>query len=205
MNKYKVVIHTNKYAGNFERDLTAHLVGVIGDCEVGREYIQGTYPGNFEFIVEQRSDEDGIRRPCGICPIDNSLLSVDEIKQIWQDAIDHNTITYEGYIATKIDLIKRVDSGETLLGGWDRDSLNAEITRRREDISQLHKQIFNPNMTLHYAVEIYFIQKPSSDEFDFIKKRLSSFECRDTPKFLRMDIVEEVYTENVLESIMIGN
>lgn len=208
MRKYKIVIHTDKYAGNFERELTAYLVGQIGDCEVGLDYIQGSYPEDFEFIVEQRSDENGIRRPCGICPIDNSLLGDDEVKLIWLKTISSNITTYEGYIASKLSLLRRAESGEVLLGGWNVDNLNAEITRNREYIEMFNNVVYDPNMILNFAVEIYFTRKLIDDELISIKNRLKTFKDfyrRDTPKFLRMDVVEEVYTENILESIMIGN
>ena len=35
--EYKLVIKTNKYAGNFEREMCAYSTGSIGECEVGEE------------------------------------------------------------------------------------------------------------------------------------------------------------------------
>ncbi len=34
---YLFVVDTNKYAGNFERDMCAHMTGVVGESEVGEE------------------------------------------------------------------------------------------------------------------------------------------------------------------------
>lgn len=76
MNKYTLLINTNSYAGNFEREMTAYCTGVIGECEVGEELIESfnneiaskfnIQSDHFEDILEQRSDEDGCYRPCQI-------------------------------------------------------------------------------------------------------------------------------------------
>ena len=34
------VIDTKQYAGNFEREMCAHITGHIGECEVGRDMVQ---------------------------------------------------------------------------------------------------------------------------------------------------------------------
>ena len=59
---YAFVIDTDSYAGNFEREMTAHITGIIGECEVGKEYIE-KLSIDFEEIVKQVPDENGCRRP----------------------------------------------------------------------------------------------------------------------------------------------
>lgn len=37
-SKYIFIIDTDSYAGNFERELTAYITGVVGGCEVGDDF-----------------------------------------------------------------------------------------------------------------------------------------------------------------------
>ena len=56
-----VLIDTDSYAGNFERELCVHITGVIGECGVGEEFVnQQTFPAD----VLQIADEHGCSRPC---------------------------------------------------------------------------------------------------------------------------------------------
>ena len=62
------VITTNKYAGNFEREICAYCTGVIGDCGVG-EKIAEAFPYNkdkWEDKMLQSPDEHGCYRPVSI-------------------------------------------------------------------------------------------------------------------------------------------
>ena len=71
--KYILCFDTNKYAGNFERDLTAYATGQIGECEVGddqAELFYATVPqediDEIKDKILQESDENGCYRPCEI-------------------------------------------------------------------------------------------------------------------------------------------
>lgn len=72
--EYIFVIDTNKYSGNFERQMCAYCTGFYGECEVGKEYakmfdkdfnIEDEYEGDNIFYenIEYKSD-DGCSRPC---------------------------------------------------------------------------------------------------------------------------------------------
>jgi hypothetical protein len=64
--KYSIVVKTNQYAGNFERELCAHLTGIVGECEVGEEYVDETVTPIFEEFISQVPDDNGTRRPVGL-------------------------------------------------------------------------------------------------------------------------------------------
>jgi len=66
MANYSIVIKTNQYAGNFERELCAHLTGIIGECEVGEEYVDEAITEIFEESVGQMADDNGCRRPVSL-------------------------------------------------------------------------------------------------------------------------------------------
>ena len=68
-----VVLHTNKYAGNFERQMTAYITGQIGECNVGRaeeaiaaHELDEELLSYFEENIVHESDEHGCARPCYI-------------------------------------------------------------------------------------------------------------------------------------------
>jgi hypothetical protein len=61
---YAFVIDTNEYAGNFEREITAYCTGIIGECEVGEEFVDETISLIFEENIQQVGDDNGCARPC---------------------------------------------------------------------------------------------------------------------------------------------
>lgn len=71
--EYEVIIDTNKYSGNFEREMTGFVLGVIGDCEVGLKEAtqfaeQTPFPdyNPFEDMCSYVADDHGCQRPCAI-------------------------------------------------------------------------------------------------------------------------------------------
>lgn len=66
MANYAILIKTDSYAGNFEREMCAHLTGHIGECGVGDEYIDESIAEKFEDYVSQESDDDGCYRPAAL-------------------------------------------------------------------------------------------------------------------------------------------
>jgi len=67
------VIDTDKYSGNFERELCAYITGQTGDCGVGqkiKEHVYSTIPKDkidtFENLIGVEPDEHGCYRPVKI-------------------------------------------------------------------------------------------------------------------------------------------
>ena len=58
---FALVIDTNKYAGNFEREMTAFLTGIVGECEVGEEMVE-KLPISFDNVMLV-NDDHGCGRP----------------------------------------------------------------------------------------------------------------------------------------------
>lgn len=72
---YILLVHTDSYAGNFERELCAYMTGVVGECGVGddeaeifREDMEelGKDPDMFEDRLSQEADDHGTCRPASI-------------------------------------------------------------------------------------------------------------------------------------------
>lgn len=67
-----LVIDTNMYAGNFEREMVAFMTGQVGECGVGGKAaaaFQDQFPDkDFEDLVVSVPDERGCCRPASIYP-----------------------------------------------------------------------------------------------------------------------------------------
>jgi hypothetical protein len=61
-----VVVATDKYAGNFEREMCAYCTGVVGDCEVGKDLAAGFPHGEWCDRMLQFPDDHGCHRPASI-------------------------------------------------------------------------------------------------------------------------------------------
>lgn len=74
---YGIIIDTDKYAGNFEREVCAWVTGHIGDCGVGGELVENKITKQFPNIG-QKTDDHGCWRPTEVWPNDekkyNSLI-----------------------------------------------------------------------------------------------------------------------------------
>jgi hypothetical protein len=66
MLEYAVIVRTDSYAGNFERELCAHLTGQIGECEVGKSYVDPEISDVFDSMVTRKSDDNGCWRPVSL-------------------------------------------------------------------------------------------------------------------------------------------
>jgi len=70
-NCYGLVIDTDQYAGNFEREMCAFLTGHTGDCGVGDNYITEDLDDDLFGNVISVPDEHGCYRPVSIYPVKN--------------------------------------------------------------------------------------------------------------------------------------
>lgn len=75
-----VVVQTDAYAGNFEREMGAYCTGSIGDCEVGSEQLDD-FPSKMLKLSDKMlpvPDDHGCHRPCSIwqAPLSKSYNSV---------------------------------------------------------------------------------------------------------------------------------
>ena len=94
-----VVISTDNYTGNFERELCAYSTGIIGSCGVGEELAQKFYEemelvdfkdwngvdvetcgedfnNPFFLIIQQKADDNGHRRPCAMWQMANTRMAI---------------------------------------------------------------------------------------------------------------------------------
>jgi hypothetical protein len=76
--RFIFIIDTDKYAGNFEREMCAYMTGHVGECGVGEniaEDFEEEFPREykkFEAIILKVTDDNGCFRPVQIEPIKNT-------------------------------------------------------------------------------------------------------------------------------------
>lgn len=64
--EYQVLVKTNSYAGNFERELCAFMTGHIGECEVGSELVNPDVKAKFENFIRTMPDDHACYRPVAL-------------------------------------------------------------------------------------------------------------------------------------------
>lgn len=76
-NCFGLIIETDKYAGNFEREFCAYVTGRIGECGVGDELIDPkTDYSMFEESVISMPDDHGCNRPVTLCGYDAQSVMI---------------------------------------------------------------------------------------------------------------------------------
>lgn len=77
--KYRVVITTNTFALNFDKEICAYVTGQIGECKTGvdRQYKASSYArGLFEKSMERRMCDDNLWRPVAISESDSNAFEL---------------------------------------------------------------------------------------------------------------------------------
>jgi hypothetical protein len=81
--EYRFVINTNRYAGNFEREMCAYITGQVGECGVGSS-LAGEFNAEegadladeFERIIKFKMDDVGCSRPVSLSNVDSNNLEI---------------------------------------------------------------------------------------------------------------------------------
>lgn len=61
---YELVVKTNSYAGNFEREMCAYMTGITGfEDSTGGEYVDEEIKERFEQKISNKQDDNGTWRP----------------------------------------------------------------------------------------------------------------------------------------------
>jgi len=123
MKEYAIVVRTDSYAGNFERELCAHLTGQIGECEVGEEYVDKEIQKIFNSLVTRKSDDHGCWRPVSLggcqltpgysgqdaviwlskLPTSEHMKIIREKASTFSDVYPENAYRYKPFIPIKIE------------------------------------------------------------------------------------------------------
>lgn len=93
-----VIIDTDQYAGNFEREMCAFITGHIGDCEVGESEASKAQEEivNQEWFmnnISSKPDDNGCWRPCKLYMSPNNQHN--NSVAIFVDELPTNTVLAE--------------------------------------------------------------------------------------------------------------
>lgn len=172
---FVLVIDTEEYSGNFERELTAYATGQIGDCGVGveeadiaNEQLQEAFKEEIEQIIGSFLDEHGVRRPCEIWPTPgwfNNGAGGHFREGDLGAAEEHKKHYYASELAKL--------PGQLKSWGWQKEASDAEIAYVKERASRLVCEC-----PAYLSVGIAFETKPSTELIHEIVKRAQEFLCR---------------------------
>ncbi len=137
---YIVLISTNNYSGNFERELTAYVTGCYGECEVGKreanDFLNNVEDDSLFTEIAYCIHDDTASRPCSIWPnadgIYNSVAIFfnDKPLPVEMAIIRDRLSTYNSFRAGQdkdpisingIELVKVNKPSYTSIGSWDLD------------------------------------------------------------------------------------
>lgn len=176
----KVIIHTNKYAGNFEREMCAYITGHIGDCGVGSNLVDEKYTPMFEpYILQIDEENTGCKRPVKIYPnpryANNGLghsfdsSSLNECKEAQQHHIDY----------IKNDKLKKLYETLEFYKGT-----RADVSYTKEQIESVEKEISDyasippleiPSYPSYHSVCIYFKDNIPKNLLEIVVERANNF------------------------------
>lgn len=183
------IIDTDKYAGNFERELCAYITGRFGDCEVGKEYTdlfnkQSTVNEDFFDNVETRADENGCYRPCSIWEtpgwFNNGMGGhfresdphADE--KALKAYVKEIESTYGGYIKSTLKC-KDLSPEEKKRTGWTDAAIKREVKRHEKEIEKARKAKKTQRYPAYNSVAIFFYTKPTEKQIELMKERALKF------------------------------
>lgn len=64
--EYALVIRTDSYAGNFEREMCAYVTGNIGEFEVSKKYIDSSITDKWKELIVEKLDDRGYWGPVSL-------------------------------------------------------------------------------------------------------------------------------------------
>lgn len=179
-----LIVDTDTYSGNFERQLTAYLTGQLGECGVGKEMAKlfeeeaktNKPPVDFAEVVVSAPDDHGCSRPCTIYPtpgwyndgVGNHFQAGDQKKALesyktmmgWE--IARLGKMYEGYL-------------KVMPPGWTEKAVQKELValeKRKKALKALKKL---DTCSAYQSVAIFFSERPSKKTIAWLKKRAEGY------------------------------
>lgn len=175
-----LVIDTEQYAGNFERDMCAYATGQIGECGVGddqAEIARREIPevvDKIEEIIAQVADDNGCHRPCEIYPTSgffNNGMGGEFREGQEVEALKHYKKATREYYQGWINRIKGYGSQH----GWTDEAKKRDIARHLGSITEAESLTKTPKGPAYLSVAIYFDERPSDEIIQVVKERSAKF------------------------------
>lgn len=179
-----LVIDTDSYSGNFERELTAYLTGQLGECGVGDKMAnifgedakKNKPPVDFDDIVISEPDDRGCHRPCTIYPtpgwrndgMGGHYKVGDEVK-----ALEEYKTRQLAEIASNRDRIKLYSTKPTY--GWSEKDIRKELARLDKEEKEVKGRKKVGGFPAYRSVAIFFSERPSKKTIEWLKERAKGY------------------------------
>lgn len=192
-----LVIHTNFYAGNFERQMAAFITGEVGECEVGKEYFNSDYDYSmFKGIVKHIPDDHFVFRPVTIYPnpayrnnglgyhyrLDDPDGLLTALKKYKEYRLRDHIKQIEDYSKVINDYEKNGEDGSHFKNykraGWDISSLRDAIKNLNIKNEEINKMTVDDieSFDAYQSVAISFYKNTINDDIiNVIKERSMEF------------------------------
>ena len=205
----ELIIHTNKYAGNFERQMCAYITGAVGDCGAGRkeaaiarDELTSEQIDDFDGIVTNRRDDHGRERPSQIAINANWFndghgnhyrIDDDDIDKQLKARFESIERYKLGIINNMESIIARLNVGEAAQD-WTLDKANFEIVSLRNEIEEARQATVILRFKAYYSVGINFEELPSTNMIALIKERAHKYAALNDITIEEFEYIEYVTT-----------
>ncbi len=183
-----IVIDTDQYAGNFERQMCAYLTGQYGDCGAGREIAlmvsdEIKHLDWWKRHIVQVANQNGIRRPVAIHPtpgyFNNGMGGhYLDVPEEYDRAQEERIAALIKNKAPQRKLVQdRLDAGDFEAerpGAWTKEACERHIVYCETTI----QRAINQGLHRHPAfmsVAIFVDEFPPQDVMDEVRERLNVF------------------------------
>lgn len=166
--RWLLVVDTDTYAGNFERELCAHLTAQVGECEVGAneaDTARQTMPADAlkwcEENITQEPDDHGCHRPVKIRPTPGWFN--DGAGNHWREGADPEAVKakYLESVRADADRTRKVYADKEY-GAKEAERILAERTEPG------HYDAYN-------SIEVYLTRQPPEWLFQLWVARTAAF------------------------------
>lgn len=199
-----VVVDTEIYAGNFERELCAYVTGAIGECGVGGEVARAAaseivHIDWWRRHVRSEADDKGCRRPTSIWAtpgwfnngMGGNYRDVPENYAPARDAAVRSMIEHQRH---QEDIIrKRLETGdfEESMGGrgWTEEACRRTLADNAASVDRIRNS--ERRYPSYQSVAIFVDEFPEGDVLSEMKSRAETY-CRDVKSisphgYMRLD------------------
>ena len=192
--EFLLVIDTDEYAGDFEREMCAYLTGQVGECGVGDEYaelfhqeVPTKVAESFENIVAFVT-EHGCARPATIWAnprygndgFGNHYLRTNRddpalLATYAQNIADYEQPHIESYQRIKDDLTAEKDISTWVAAGWTVAGAEQSLVRAKKRIADAKALKKIACFPAYMSVGIWLTKKPTAAQISLLKERTAKF------------------------------
>lgn len=180
-----IVIHTEQYAGNFEREMCAYITGQIGQCGIGKQYSLQNMTPYFQWWsnnIVQEADDNGCYRPVTIYPTPNWFNNGNggHYKENSPESKNAQKDNYQfllSYHKPQLDMIQRrldnQDFDNVTPYGWTKKACEENLKRINNEIKEA-KTSYN-KYPAYMSVAIFVEKMPPKEIMDEFIQRAHDF------------------------------